>query len=163
MFENNFTTPQQLLDWANDAHGKSYSYHKTSYSIPVNFEETTPYELGKSNLPVIRLESNVNYYQENVDRTLDVMEEKEMPSIYARSSKTKKMTKSKMQRNLANNNNGPSMRLPDKSSKLIFSKKMAMSSYNTDKKAFPCLVELNVTKKETDILRTVLEDNNLFD
>ena len=147
--ENSFNTFVSILD------GKSYSHHSTMFIAPIDHNKITPYEVS-SKIPTIRLDSNVNYYDNNVNMTMFSTEEAEMPSIY---STTLGITKKTTRENIIS---GDITNFFPNSNKVIFSDKMKLSSYNKNKKSYPGLVEMHVTKTEQDIFRSVLRDNNMF-
>ena len=147
--EGSFNIFASLLD------GKSYNYNNTMLIAPINHNEITQYEVA-SKVPTIRVETNVNYYDDGINTAFFSREEASIPSIYSTNlNMSKKKTRDSI---LSGDGNGL---FPD-TSKVIFSDKIKMSSYKKNKKSYPSLVEIDITKTEQDIFRSVLKDNNMF-
>ncbi len=150
-----FTDEGSFNVFASLLNGKSYNYNNTMLIAPINHTEIAEYEVA-SKIPTIRVETNVNYYDDDINSVFYSREEASIPSIYSTNlNMSKEKTKDSI---LSGDGNGL---FPD-TNKVIFSDKIKMSSYKKNKKSYPSLVEIDITKTEQDIFRSVLKDNNMF-
>ena len=156
-FGTDFAEESSFNNTVNNLNGQFYSHHKSMFSIPVDYNDTIPYETT-SKIPTIRFESSVNYYDADVDMALFSASEDQIPSIYSTTfSQTSKQTRD----NIITGKNYENIFAG--SNNVVFGDKARLSSYNKNKKSFPSLVEMHISKREQNIFRDVLKDNNMFD
>ena len=77
-----FTDEGSFNVFASLLNGKSYNYNNTMLIAPINHTEIAEYEVA-SKIPTIRVETNVNYYGDDINSVFYSREEASIPSIYS--------------------------------------------------------------------------------